>query len=153
MNVEAKLALPEIESYVLAKHGRKRALTPAEEDVLARWGEEVRAYVVAGWPVDTGTSADAWEVEADVSPGRYGLLVSNEMDYASFVHRKGGTPEDDLWIELIREAWATAKPLLVTELKLAIDRTEATLQARAAKKQRDVLDVYRQPRLVRPAAA
>lgn len=143
--VEAIIRLPSIEARVLALHGRPRALTPAEEDVIARWGDAMREYIVARWPVDTGTSRDLWEVEPSVSPGEYGLVISNDADYAEWVHLAGTDPGDALWAELVPEAWAMARPALLAELEAEVARTEAALARRGARRSRDVLDVFRFP--------
>lgn len=142
--VEATIRLPDVEAHVLRAHGRRRALTPTEEDVLVRWGDALREYIVARWPVDTGTSRDLWEVEVSVSPGEYGMTVVNDASYAEWVHA-AGEDEGGMWEWLVPEAWAAVKPALVAELTAAVDRTEAELARRGTRRQRDVLSVYRFP--------
>lgn len=142
--VEATIRLPDVEAHVLRAHGRRRALTPAEEDVLVTWGDALREYIVARWPVDTGTSRDLWEVEVSVSPGEYGMTIINDASYAEWVH-PAGDDSGPMWEWLVPEAWSVVKPALVAELVAAVDRTEAELRRREATRRRDVLDVYRRP--------
>lgn len=145
------LRLPAIESYVVELHGRPRALTPDEEDVLNKYGILILEYIVERWPVDTGTSADAWNVVSSVSPGEYGYLVENPMYYVQFVHRRGTAAEPPLWETLIPEAWGAYKADLQTELRQAIQATEARIAGqRATETPREAtLNVYRAPLIER----
>lgn len=156
--IEVYLRLPSIEGYVVRKHGRSRALTPDEEDVINRAGERILAGIVAGWPVDTGTSVDAWSIHADVSPGSYGFTVDNPMHYASYVHPSGyGSSESDYWKELIQGVFDSVKGQLVLDLQAAIDRTEERITKSDGPSTGSVLDrildVFRFPIRRRRAAA
>lgn len=132
--VDATIGLPSIEALVLQLHGRTRALTPNEEDVVDRYAGEVRDYVVARWPVDTGTSADAWQYEVDVSPGSYGFTVLNDIDYAEWVHYAGSPTTDEAGVSLgetlIEEGWLAVRSALLTELETEVRATEALMATR-----------------------
>ena len=131
--VDATIRLPTIEALVFQMHGRPRALTPNEEDVVDRYAVDVRDYVVARWPVDTGTSADAWEYEVDVSPGRYGFTVLNDIDYAEWVHPAGTEPGLDYWQGLIGEGWQAVRSSLLADLEREVRATEALMAKRGAR--------------------
>ena len=132
--VDAIITLPSIEALVVQLHGRRRALTPNEEDVVDRYAAGVRDYVVARWPVDTGTSADAWQYEVNVSPGSYGFIVLNDIDYAEWVH-PAGTPTTDeagsAYAErLIGEAWQAVRGPLLATLEAEVRATESLMLKR-----------------------
>ena len=123
--VDVTIALPSIEALVLQLHGRSRALTPDEADVVDTYAGEVRDYVVDRWPVDTGTSADAWQYEVSGSPGTYGFTISNDIDYVEWVHLAGTPPGGDLWEALIGQGWALVRASLLVDLEVAVRATEA----------------------------
>jgi hypothetical protein len=134
MALEVKFFPSEIPPY-LAAHGGSRALTPDEESVLYVFGEELVRYIVTAWPVDTGTSQDAFSfyVSADPAQG-FGIVVENPMFYVQYVHRAGEDPESPLWRSLFPEAWAAIKPNMLRALFAEIDATEAARVATEAAK-------------------
>ena len=132
--VDATIRLPSIEALVLQLHGRSRALTPSEEDVIDRYAADVRDYVVARWPVDTGTSADAWQYEVSVSPGTYGFTILNEIDYAEWVHPAGTPPGMDYWQGLIGEGWQIVRASLLADLEAEVRATEALMATRGVRR-------------------
>lgn len=150
--VDATITLPTIEALVLQLHGRARALTPNEEDVVDRYAADVRDYVVARWPVDTGTSADAWEYEVNVSPGSYGFIVLNDIDYAEWVHMAGSPTTNEAGVSLgetlIGEGWQMVRSALLAELEVEVRATEALMLTRGKR------SLFTQPiRIARAVAA
>ena len=120
-------------------------MSPNEADVLQEAAEGVRDYVVSRWPVDTGTSADSWEVEISVSPGSYGFTISNDIDYVEWVHN-AGTPSQaeggaPLWQSLIGEGWQMYRSSLLSALTAEVARSNAEIAARSG----DILSIFRQP--------
>lgn len=135
MAIEVKFLPAEIPPYLRARHGSLRALTPDEEDVLYVYGEQLRSYIVDAWPVDTGTSQDAFSFYTVADPGSgYGVVIENPMYYAEYVHRSGTAPEPPLFETLFPEAWRAVKPLLLAALFTAIDATEALRPVKEAAK-------------------
>lgn len=134
MALEVKFFPSEIPPY-LAAHGGLRALTPDEEGVLYLFGEELVRYIVTAWPVDTGTSQDAFSFYTSGDPGQgFGIVVENPMFYAQYVHLKGADPDAPLWRTLFPEAWAAIKPGLLRALFAEIDATESARVASEAAK-------------------
>lgn len=134
MALEVKFFPSEIPPY-LAAHGGLRALTPDEEGVLYLFGEELVRYIVTAWPVDTGTSQDAFSFYTSGDPGQgFGIVVENPMFYAQYVHLKGEDPDAPLWRTLFPEAWASVKPALLKSLFAEIDATEAEQARRESAK-------------------
>lgn len=130
MALEVRFFPSEIPPY-LAAHGGLRALTPDEEGVLYLFGEELLRYIVEAWPVDTGTSQDAFSFYTSADPGQgFGIVVENPMFYVQYVHRAGEDPDSPLWRTLFPEAWASVKPGLLKALFAEIDKTEAERAAR-----------------------
>ena len=112
-----------------------RALTPDEEGVLYLFGEELVAYIVQAWPVDTGTSQDAFSFYTSGDPAQgFGIVVENPMYYAQYVFLKGEDPDSPLWRTLFPEAWASIKPRLLRALFAEIDATEAARVASEGEK-------------------
>lgn len=138
MALEAKFFPREIPAY-LAAHGGSRALTPDEESVLYLAGERLLALIVDSWPVDTGTSQDAFSfyVSADPAQG-FGVVVENPMFYAEYVHLKDTPPTPELWKTLFPAAWAQVKPGMLRALFAEIDRTEAERARREQAKDRGI---------------
>lgn len=144
MSIEAKFFPAEIPPY-LAAHGGVRALTPDEEGVLYLYGEELRSYIVQAWPVDTGTSQDAFSFYTSADPAQgFGIVVENPMFYAEYVHRAGTAPEPPLWRTLLPEAWATVKGPMLKALFAEIDATEAQRALLASRKGASRREVSRQ---------
>lgn len=125
MALEVKFFPSEIPPY-LERRGGLRALTPDEEGVLYAYGEDLLRYIVEAWPVDTGTSQDAFSFYTAGDPGQgFGIVVENPMFYAQYVHMAGEDPDSPLWRSLFPEAWASVKPGLLRDLFAEIDATEA----------------------------
>jgi|694.fasta_scaffold02225_41 hypothetical protein len=134
MALEVKFFPSEIPPY-LAAHGGLRALTPDEESIVYLFGEDLVRYIVQAWPVDTGTSQDAFSFYVSGDPAQgFGIVVENPMYYAQYVHLKGADPDAPLWRTLFPEAWASVKPGLLRALFAEIDATEAARAAGEAAK-------------------
>lgn len=132
MALEVKFYPSEIPPF-LAAHGGLRALVPDEEAILYGYGEELLRGIVTAWPVDTGTSQDAFSFYTSADPGEgFGIVVENPMYYAEYVHLKGADPDVGLWKSLFPDVWRSIKPRLLADLFAAIRATEharATLEA------------------------
>lgn len=126
--VEIPVQLDSIKRHIRTVHGGARWLLPAELAFLDEMGAALRNWVAARWPVDTGTSRDAWEYQVKGTQSDVSILIYNDVDYVEWVHYKG-TPEDPpLWEELQVQIPAILGPLLA-QLRNVIDRTEAALRA------------------------
>lgn len=133
--IEVEWQLPTVSAYLLAKHGSPRSLTAEEADVLWDYGSLVEEYVVARWPVDTGTSRDSFSYTVSGQPPVVSILFENAMFYSAYVHEagtpsiaEGGTP---LYATLYPEALDRYRADAVRDLQAAIDQTEAEI-ARAS---------------------
>ena len=122
--VRATIRLASLEAKIREAHGSPRALVPDETDVVRKWGELMLDFVQASWPVDTGTSRDAWSFYIDPSPGSMAIVIENPMFYADYVFRAGDITRSPIWEVIIVEAWSLARQGLILEAKAAIDRTE-----------------------------
>ena len=63
------------------------------------------------------------------SPGAIGIQITNDLDYAEWVHPTGTAPGDWYWQSLVAQAWATVKPGLIAELSAQIIATEQAIAA------------------------
>jgi len=120
--VSVDIRLPDIDAYIVQKHGQPRSLTPEEADILSSFASLILQAIRDRWPVDTGTSRDRWEVSTVPSGGRISILVENPLYYAEYVH-------DGLWRTLIPAIWNIVKPDVMRTLKFAIDKTETKLNS------------------------
>ena len=64
------------------------------QPILEEFAETAAADARNGWPVDTGTSRDAWEASAEATETSLTIQVSNRAflrgrSYAAYVHRSG----------------------------------------------------------------
>ena len=133
MRISATANLPDIDKYILRKHGSPRALTPREVDVIRIQAQAQMRVIRRNWPVRTGASRAAWSFSINPSPNNVSVVFSNTMWYSSFITRKGekpvkkgGTP----WYKtLLKAVWEANKPRLTRLLKEEIDKTEAALAA------------------------
>ena len=127
--IMATAALPEINQYILKKHGQIRALTPSEIDVIRIQAQAQMRVIRRNWPVRTGASRAAWSFTINPSPNNVSVMFSNPMYYSSWITRKGektvkagGKP----WYKtLLKTVWDANKPRLTRLLKEEIDKTEA----------------------------
>ena len=118
--LEIDLILPQVPG-ILQANGGLRALLPNEEDILYDYGRRVVDYIQAQWPVATGTSYDAWSFSTLADPGAgFGILVENSTDYAEYVHPRGGSANNPLWVGLLQDAWDQYKAAALADLTVAI---------------------------------
>lgn len=126
--VEIPVDFASIRAYIRTIHGGARWLLPAELAFLNEIGDALRNWVAARWPVDTGTSRDAWEYVIKGTREEVSVTIYNDVDYVEWVHYKG-TPEDPpLWEQLQAQIPGIIAPLL-SRFRAVIDRTEAALRA------------------------
>ena len=125
--VRATINLTSLDAYVREKHGRARALSPDEIAVVQRWGELMLTFIQASWPVDTGTSRDAWTFYVDPSPGTMALIIENPMWYADYVYGKGDVTRTPIWEGILVEAWSLSRQGLLIEARARVDKTEAAI--------------------------
>lgn len=127
MQVYVKFSTGDAYTVLRRLHGKDRAFTGAEDDIQARYAAELLRRVLDIWPVDTGTSRDAWEVSTDVSPGSTGIILYNPMYYTSFVFYAGDRSKTPVVDTELRDIWADIKPRLISDLVLRIVRTEQAI--------------------------
>lgn len=125
--VEIPLQLDSIRRRLIALHGGPRQLLPAEMRALQRVAEGLRAWIKSEWPVDTGTSRDAWEIDYVGSSSEISILLYNDVDYVEWVHRAGEPEIPPLWEILQAQIPQVAKPMLEL-LSGAIVRGERDLR-------------------------
>lgn len=137
---EVPVELRSVEGYLVQRHGSARELSADELMVLDGWAGQMVADIEDRWPVDTGTSRDSFGYVLLDSP-QIGFLILNDADYAEWVHEKGGTPDDPLYLSLIPEVFEDYRADMVAAMRRAIDDTEDRLEeaARRAIPQRSVL--------------
>lgn len=124
MGFEYPVRLRSVEGVVARLHGGPRSLSAREIQILADGADQILAEIVDGWPVDTSTSRDAFEIDLSTAPGDYGFTISNDADYAQYVHEAGTPAEPPLWETLIPAVVARLAPGIVADLVSEIPRTE-----------------------------
>jgi len=127
MGFEYPVRLRSLEQVVRRLHGSDRSLSVAEIRILADGADEILAAIVDQWPVDTSTSRDAMAIDIETGPGFYGFTISNDADYAEYIHEKGTPAEPPLWETLIPAVVASMTPAILAQLIGEIPRTEARL--------------------------
>ena len=117
------IKLQSVERFLKRKHGGQRLLTAGEQLVLIAGAQEILAQLKAGWPIVTGRSIAGWDV-APVTRDFIGYKVSNRVDYAEFVHRRGEGPQGPLWTRQMLIIRDGILPRIVSRLKATITETE-----------------------------
>jgi hypothetical protein len=135
MAVRVEIRLRKLDRYIRLAHGAPRALTPLEEDVLERFAMKMLQAIRDRWPVDTGTSRDAWNIELKGLPGQMAFIIENPMYYVEYVH-------DELWERLIPAVWKAVEGPLMFAIKAKVDRTEREIKS-LLDLGGEVLDIYR----------
>lgn len=133
--VRVNIRLRTLDRYIVRVNGSPRALTPREDDVLERFVQLILQAIRDRWPVDTGTSRDAWSVVLGGRAGAMSITISNRMHYAEFVH-------DGLWEHLIPAVWKAVEGPLMFAAKAAVDRTQREIKRRL-ELGGSILDVFR----------
>lgn len=127
-----------VEDYLVRVHGSQRDLAIDELDVLAAYAARIVGEIEAAWPVDTSTSRDAFFYTLLTFPD-IGFTVSNDADYAEWVHYKGDpTPLVESLVDATIDRYS---PMLIAELRAAIDETEQRAAENAAKGGRGLVDI------------
>ena len=126
--VEIPVEFASIRAYIRQVHGGPRWLLPAELAFLDEIGAALRNWVAARWPVDTGTSRDAWEYQVKGTRDEVLVTIYNDVDYVEWVHYKGTPAEPALWEQLQGLIPGILAPLL-NQFRRVIDRTESALRA------------------------
>jgi len=78
--------LQSIATYLLQSHGKPRSLTAKEVGILRDYADLIVEDIQDAWPVDTGTSRDAWGYELHVHYPQIGFDLENDADHVTFVH-------------------------------------------------------------------
>lgn len=126
------IRLTSIEGYIRTTHGSDRPLTASEIVVLSDYADRVLVDIEDDWPVDTATSVDSFSTTLHTQSGYIGFDIENDADYAQCIHRKGGHPENPLYLTLIPSVLMTWRDGLLKELQRAINKTEAEIRNRNA---------------------
>jgi len=126
------IRLTSIEGYIRTTHGSDRPLTASEIVVLSDYADRVLVDIEDDWPVDTATSVDSFSTTLHTQSGYIGFDIENDADYAQYIHRKGGHPENPLYLTLIPSVLMTWRDSLLKELQRAINKTEAEIRNRNA---------------------
>lgn len=126
------IRLTSIEGYIRTVHGSDRPLTAAEIAVLSDYADRVLVDIEDDWPVDTATSVDSFSTTLHTQRGYIGFDIENDADYAQYIHRKGGHPENPLYLTLIPSVLLSWRDDLLQDLQRAIDRTQAEIRNRNA---------------------
>jgi hypothetical protein len=131
--------LQSIAVYLLQSHGRPRSLTAKEIGILRDYADLIVEAIQDEWPVDTGTSRDAWGYELHVHYPQIGFDLENDADHATFVHRRGES--SPLYEALIPEVVARYADDLRLELMAAINAEEVKRRQKEAKR----MEIARRP--------
>lgn len=83
------IRLQSIDLLILTEHGSPRSLTARETATLRDYADLIVEEIQDAWPVDTGTSRDAWGYELHNHPPGIGFDLTNEMEYAAYVCEVG----------------------------------------------------------------
>ena len=114
--------LQSIATYLLQSHGKPRSLTAQEIGILRDYADLIVEGIQDAWPVDTGTSRDAWGYELHVHYPDIGFDLENDTDYAAYVTSGGGT--GPLYETLIPQVVAGYANDMRQELMVAINAAE-----------------------------
>ena len=117
--------------YLLQSHGKPRSLTAQEIGILRDYADLIVEGIQDAWPVDTGTSRDAWGYELHVHYPDIGFDLENDTDYAAYVSARGGT--GPLYETLIPDVVAQYANDLRQELMVAINAAEVKRRAQEQK--------------------
>jgi hypothetical protein len=131
--------LQSIATYLLQSHGKPRSLTAKEIGILRDYADLIVEGVQDEWPVDTGTSRDAWGYELHVHYPQIGFDLENDADHVTFVHRKGET--SPLYEALIPEVVTRYADDMRLELMAAINAEEVNRRQKEARR----LEASRRP--------
>tara|TARA_R110002073_G_scaffold110569_6_gene246871 strand:- start:8931 stop:9434 length:504 start_codon:yes stop_codon:yes gene_type:complete len=131
--VRVNIRLRTVDAYIKEKHGRYRSINPAEQNVVNRYAERMIRKIRNNWPIDTGTSWGKWQWMVNPTPGQTMLIIENPMDYTTYVHPAGTSPNPSTAGSLsssyagrqLQAAFNEVKHPLNVALKREIDRTEA----------------------------
>jgi hypothetical protein len=135
---DVRVPFRSLETYLVAAHGGPRSLAIDELDILDTYAAQVTADIEEAWPVDTGTSRDAFFYTILDDP-EIGFTISNDADYAEWVHPKGDPdPLVDTLVETVIDRYA---PRVISEMQGAIDATEERATENTRKGGRGILDV------------
>lgn len=126
--VEIPIRLESIRTFLASQAGAPRYLLPAELNFLDQMGAAIRDWVAARWPVDTGTSRDAWQYSTIGTKEEISVTVYNDVDYVEWVHYAGTPEEPRLWEQLQDEIPGALADAL-TRFRRLIIATQADLRA------------------------
>ncbi len=72
----------------------------SERGEVERFTLLVLEFIIERWPVDTGDSLMAWDAEPLPAPS-IGIRLTNEMEYAGYVHYMGEPKTALVWERLV----------------------------------------------------
>jgi hypothetical protein len=120
------IRLQSIDLLLLTEHGSPRSLTARETSTLRDYADLIVEEIQEAWPVDTGTSRDAWGYELYNHPPGIGFDITNDMEYAAYVCEVG-RPGVPIYTSLV--------PTVVQRHAVAL-RNQLTLQIKDEEKRR-----------------
>ena len=126
------ILLQSIAIYLFQTHGRPRSLSVREIRILRDYADLIVEGIQDEWPVDTGTSRDAWGYELHVHYPKIGFDLENDADHATFIHRRGET--SPLYETLIPEVVARYADDLRLELMAVINAAEVNRREKEAQR-------------------
>lgn len=142
--VRVPIALDSLKAFITAVNGGPRQLSADEADLLAAYATRIVEEIEEQWPVDTGTSRDAWRYVLRSDFDRLGFEVLNDIDYVEYVHRKGGNAEAPLWREVIPDVVSRYSSALTRDMREKVAETQRRIAANTAQGGRGFLDIVSQ---------
>lgn len=156
MSIDLDIRLRSVERHLRRKHGESRVLSAGEFMVLLSGAQDVLIQLRNRWPVVTGRSRAGWDV-APIQTPFLGYRVTNDVDYAQYVHRAGEGPSP-LWEEQMIIIRDEILPPIIDRLNRTITETERYSQPQQQQQQRSLflsaprqqtVDVFSQVRRLR----
>ena len=155
MSIDLDNRLRSVERHLRRKHGESRVLSAGEFMVLLSGAQDVLIQLRNRWPVVTGRSRAGWDV-APIQTPFLGYRVTNDVDYAQYVHRAG--EDGRLWEDQMIIIRDEILPPIIDRLNRTITETERYSQPQQQQQQRSLflsaprqqtVDVFSQVRRLR----
>ena len=136
--------LQSIERFIVMVHGSPRQLSLSEILVMQAHVDAMLDEIVAGWPVDTSSSRDAWTYTTNSVVGDVSFTLDNRVEYVEFVHFAG---DPTLLIDgFVPDVIDAHLPAMLADMKAEILATEIRIKANRARGGRGFIDVIQYAR-------